>query len=161
MRMPKPATPIPPGFHTLSVHLMVKGAAAYIDFLKRAFGAEELNRSPGSGGKLMHVLMKIGDSMIMFADDFSAEFGMPPLVEGNLPFVLSIYVPDADATCNHAVAAGCQVQMPISDQFWGDRYGQVRDPFGFVWAIASRKEELTREEIQERAAKAFASGHPA
>ncbi len=153
--MAKPANPIPPGFHTLTVHLAVNGAAAYIDFLKRAFDAVEVERSPGPGGKLMHAQLRIGDSTLMFADDFGAEFGMPPLAQGRLPFHLHVYVPDADAVWAKALAAGCEVTMPIGDQFWGDRYGQVRDPFGFTWAIATRKEELTREEREERAKKAF------
>ena len=156
--MAKPANPIPPGFHSLTVHLAVNGAAAYIDFLKRAFSAVEIARSPGPGGKLMHALMRIGDSVIMFADDFGAEFGMPPMAQGRLPFHLNLYVPDADAAFQQAIAAGCEVTMPLADQFWGDRYGHVRDPFGFQWAIATRKEELTPEELQERAAKAFAPG---
>jgi PhnB protein len=155
-------TPIPPGFHSLTPQLAVKkGAAAYIDFLKKAFGAVELSRSPGPGGKLMHALVKIGDSMMMFADDFAEEFHMPPLAEGRMPFTLNLYVPDADATYAQAVAAGCEVTMPLSDQFWGDRYGHVKDPFGFIWAIASKKEDLTPEEIQQRAAKFMAGGsHP-
>ncbi|HTS29824.1 MAG TPA: VOC family protein [Bryobacteraceae bacterium] len=151
--------PIPPGFHSLTLHLGVEGAAAYIDFLKNAFGAVEISRSPGPGGKLMHAQLKIGDSLIMLADDFSQEFGMPPYVRGNLPFHIHLYVPDADATFAQATAAGCQVTMPIADQFWGDRYGHVRDPFGFNWAIATRKEALTPEQMQERAAKAFGAGH--
>jgi uncharacterized glyoxalase superfamily protein PhnB len=157
--MPKPSTPIPPGFHSVTVHLNVNGAAAYIDFLKKAFDAVELTRSPGPGGKLMHALVKVGDSMMMCADDFAAEFGMEPFVRGNLPFVLNLYVPDADATWAKAVAAGCEVKMPLADQFWGDRYGHVKDPFGYTWAIATRKEELTPQEIQEAAAKAFGGGN--
>lgn len=160
MPMSTSVNPIPAGFQSLSVHLNVEGAAAYIDFLKNAFGAVEINRSPGPGGKLMHALVKIGDSMLMFNDDFSAEFGVPPVVRGNLPFFLNLYVPDVDALCAQAIAAGCQVTMPVSDQFWGDRYGHIRDPFGFNWAIATHKEDLTPEQIQERAAKAFAAGHP-
>src|SRR4051812_26543737 len=151
--MPNTVNPIPTGFHSLTVHLNVDGAAAYMDFLQKAFGAVEINRSPGPGGKLMHVLAKVGDSMMMFADDFSQEFHMPPFVKGNLPVVLNLYVQDADATFAQAVAAGCEVKMPLADQFWGDRYGHVRDPFGFVWAISSRKEDLTPQQMQERAAK--------
>jgi len=157
--MPKPANPIPPGFHTVTVHLAVNGAAAYADFLKTAFSAVEIFRSPGPGGKLMHVEMRIGDSVLMVADDFGAEFGMPPLAEGRMPFHLHVYVPDADAVFNQAVTAGCKILMPIGDQFWGDRYGHVQDPFGFVWAIATRKEELTPDELRERQAKAFGGGH--
>lgn len=157
--MPKPANPVPAGFHTLTPHLAVKGdAAAYADFLKRAFGAVELRRSPGPGGKLMHVEVRIGDSVLMFADDFAEEFGMPPLARGRLPFHLHIYVPDADALWNQAVAAGCTVLMPLADQFWGDRYGHLQDPFGFVWAIATRKLELTEEELREAQATAC-GGH--
>jgi PhnB protein len=157
--MSKPVSPIPSGFNTITAHLNVKGAEAYVDFLKQAFNAVEVNRSPGPGGKLMHVLMRIGDSMIMFADDFSEEFHMPPFVQGNFPFVLNLYVPDADATWAQALAAGCEVKVPIADQFWGDRYGHVKDPFGFVWAISTRKEELTPEQMKERAAKMFGGGH--
>ncbi|MDR3701739.1 MAG: VOC family protein, partial [Candidatus Sulfopaludibacter sp.] len=144
--MAKAASPIPPGFHTVTPHLSIKGAAAYIDFLKKAFNAVEIARSPGPGGKLMHAQVQIGDSNLMFADDFSAEFHMPPLAEGRLPFHLHIYVPDADALFNQAVAAGAEVTMPIADQFWGDRYGQLRDPFGIGWAIGSRQEDLTPAE---------------
>jgi len=155
--MAKAASPIPPGFHTVTPHLTIKGgAAAYIDFLKKAFNAVEIARSPGPGGKLMHAHVKIGDSNIMFADDFSAEFHMPPLAEGRLPMHLHIYV--ADALFNQAVAAGAEVTMPIGDQFWGDRYGQLRDPFGIDWAIGSRQEDLTPAEMQDRKAKLFGGG---
>jgi PhnB protein len=153
--MSKAANPIPSGFHSLTPHLNVDGAARYVEFLKNAFDAVEIDRSPGPGGKLMHVTMRIGDSMIMFADDFSQEFKMPPFVTGNLPTMLHLYVPDADATWAKAVAAGCQVKMPIGDMFWGDRYGHVLDPFGFTWAIATRKEDLTPEEMRQRSAKMF------
>ncbi len=156
--MAKPANPIPSGFHSLTAHLTVNGAAAYSDFLQRAFNAVEIRRSPGPRGKLMHVELRIGDTILMFADDFGAQFGHPPMAQGRLPFHLHLYVPDADATWNQAVAAGCEITMPIGDQFWGDRYGHVRDPFGFHWAIAARKEELTVEEIKERQAKAFGGG---
>jgi Uncharacterized protein conserved in bacteria len=151
--MAKTANPIPPEFHTLTPHLSVVGAAKYIDFLKKAFDATELGRSPGPGGKLMHATVRIGDSVLMLADHFP-EFA-PPIAQGYWPVVLSLYVPDADAAFKKAVAAGCEVTFPLADQFWGDRYGQVKDPFGFTWAIATHKEELTPEEIRARAPKAF------
>jgi uncharacterized glyoxalase superfamily protein PhnB len=157
--MSNPVTPIPPGFHSLTLHLNVDGAAKYIDFLKAAFGAEELHRSPGPGGKLMHATVKIGDSLMMLADDFCKEFGMPEMVKGNLPVVINLYVDDANAAWEKALAAGCEVRFPIGDQFWGDRYGQVRDPFGFYWAISQHIEDVTPEEAQARAAKAFGGGH--
>ena len=152
--MAKSANPIPPGFHTLTPHLTVPGCAEYIEFLKRAFHAEEISRSPGPGGKLMHANVKIGDSILMLNDDFP-EFGAPPIAEGNWPMRLNLYVPDADATWAQALAAGCEVVHPMQDQFWGDRYGQVRDPKGFVWAIVTHKEDLTPEEMQARMPKAF------
>jgi PhnB protein len=105
----------------------------------------------------MHALLRIGDSMLMLADDFSVEFHQPPLATGRLPFVINHYVPDADAAWAKALAAGCEVVFPIADQFWGDRYGHVKDPCGMVWAITSRKEELTPEEMRERGAKLMGS----
>ena|SRR5437867_7714793 len=153
--MAKANSPIPPGFHTLTLHLTIQsGAASYIDFLKRAFNAVEVGRHMGPGGKIMHAEVRIGDSALMFNDDFP-EFGLPPVAEGRWPFVLNLYVPDADATFAQATAAGCQATMPLADQFWGDRYGQVKDPFGFTWAIASRKEDLTPEELHQRQAAMF------
>jgi uncharacterized glyoxalase superfamily protein PhnB len=146
--MPKPATsPIPPGFHTLTIHLMVKGAAGYIDFLKKAFGATEIRRSPAPNGKLMHAQMQVGDSMLMLADDFCEEMHQPPFATGHLPFVINLYVPDADATWKQALEAGCAVEFPIADQFWGDRYGQVKDPYGVTWAISTHIADPTPEEM--------------
>lgn len=147
--MPNQVSPIPPGFHAITVHLNVNGAAKYIEFLKKAFHAEEIRRSPGPGGKLMHVLVKVGDSMMMFADDFSQEFHMPPFVRGNLPVVLNLYVQDADATWAQALAAGCEVVMPLADQFWGDRYGQIVDPFGHKWSMATHVRDVSPEEMQK------------
>ena len=152
--MAKSAHPIPPGFHTLTVHLTARGCADYIDFLKRAFGAEEISRSPGPGGKLMHANVRIGDSFLMLNDHFP-EMGGPPIAEGHWPFCINLYVPDADAIWAQALAAGCEVVFPLQDQFWGDRYGQLRDPAGFVWAIATHIEDLAPEEMQQRAAKIF------
>ena len=90
-------------------------------------------------------------------DEFP-EFGSPPIAQGNWPLTFHLYVPDADALFAQAVAAGCQVTMPIADQFWGDRYGHVKDPFGFNWAVATHVEDLTPEEIREREAKMFGGG---
>ena len=153
--MAKASNPIPPGFHTLTAHLTVPDAARYLEFLKRAFNAEETARSVGPGGKLLHVTVRIGDSMFMFNDDFGAEFGLPPMAQGRLPFIMQVYVPDADAAWEQALAAGCEVAFPLADQFWGARYGHVRDPFGFTWSIATHVEDVTPEEARERAAKIF------
>lgn len=145
----------PKDFSNVTLHLTVKGAAGYIDFLKKAFNAEEIDRSPMPDGRLMHATVKVGDSPIMLNDHFP-EMGAPPIVEGNLPLRINLYVPDADAQWAQALAAGCTVVFPLQDQFWGDRYGQVQDPKGFVWSIATRKEHLTRDEMDERAKKIFA-----
>lgn len=152
--MAKAASPVPEGFHTVTPHLTVKGAAEYLDFLKRAFSAVELGRSPGPGGKLMHATVRIGDSLLMLNDHFP-EFGGQPVPDGSWPIALHLYVPDVDATFAQAVAAGCQVTMPLSDQFWGDRYGSLTDPFGFRWNVATRKEVLNQQEIEERQKAAF------
>jgi uncharacterized glyoxalase superfamily protein PhnB len=144
--------------NTLTPHITVKGASEYIDLLKRAFNAIEISRSPGPGGKLMHAHVRIGDSNLMLNDHFP-EFGGGPLAEGPFPFTFHVYVPDVDAVFAKAVAAGCTATMPVSDQFWGDRYGQVRDPFGFTWALATHIEDPTPEEIREREAKLFGGGH--
>ena len=155
--MPKAKNPIPEGFRTLTPHITVSGAVKYIDFLKRAFNAVEVSRAPGPGGKLMHAHVRIGDADLMLNDHFP-EFGGPAIVLGNWPFTLHLYVRDADAVYKHAVSAGCTVVMPIADQFWGDRYGYVKDPFGFNWGIATHIEDPTPEELAEREAKMFGGG---
>lgn len=154
--MAKASHHIPPGFGTLTIHLTVPRCSEYIDFLKRAFNAAEISRSPGPGGKIMHANVKIGDTIMMLNDTFP-EMGMPPIAEGHWPLRLNVYVPDADATWAQALANGCQVVFPLQDQFWGDRYGQLRDPSGFVWSIASRIEDLTPAEMEERGKAAMAA----
>jgi PhnB protein len=157
--MPNATGAVPGGFHTVTPQLTVKqGAAGYIDFLKRAFDAVELSHSAAPNGKLMHAEVRIGDSILMLNDHFP-KFGSPPIAEGSWPLTLHMYVPDADAMFAKATSAGCQATMPLADQFWGDRYGVVTDPFGFRWGIATRKENLTPEEMQERQAAAFGGGH--
>ena len=154
--MAKAASHVPAGFHALTVHLFVNGAANYIEFLKRAFDAVEISRSPSPTGKLMHAEMKIGDTHFIFADDFGEEFQMPPMAIGRLPFYLQLYVPDGDEAFAQAVSAGCTPVLEPMDMFWGDRFAQVRDPFGITWAIATRQEDLTQEEVADRQAKLFA-----
>ena len=131
------------------MHLTVPGRAGYIDFLKRV----QRRRDPplARTGKLMHANVKVGDTLMMLNDTFP-EMGRPPIAEANWPLRLNLYVPDADATCAQALANGCQVVFP-QDQFWGDRYGQLRDPAGFAWAIATHIEDLTPEEIEHSAAR--------
>jgi uncharacterized glyoxalase superfamily protein PhnB len=151
--MTKASTAVPEGFHTLTPHLTLDDAAQTIDWYKKALGAEELNRSYGPDGKIMHAELRIGDSRFMVNDVMRGMKGPKDL--GGSPASLWLYVDDADAAFNRAVGAGAQIQMPLADQFWGDRGGAVADPCGYTWWIATHKEDLTHVEIQERAAAFF------
>lgn len=150
--MAKAARPVPEGFHTITTQLALDNAAETIDWYKRAFGAEEISRGLGPDGKIMHAELKIGDSRFMVND---VMMGKGPRELGGSPASLWLYVDDADALFNRAVKAGAKVQMPLDNQFWGDRGGAVADPSGYTWWIATRKEDLTHAEIQQRAAEFF------
>jgi len=155
--MAKAKSFVPEGYRTVTPHLTIAGAAAAIEFYQQAFGAEEIVRMPGPGGKLMHAEIKIGDSFLMLNDEFPEhqEMGgtLGPKAFGGSSVTITLYVPDVDAVMARAAKAGAKVTMPASDQFWGDRYGQLVDPFGHRWAVATHKEELTPEEIGERVQK--------
>ncbi|MEK8051910.1 VOC family protein [Ideonella sp. DXS22W] len=146
---PAPVPAIPDGFHSLTPHLVCAGASDAIAFYVRAFGAEELSRLPGPGGLLMHASMRIGDSMLMLHDEFPEMGAIGPKARGGTAVTLHLYTTDADATFARAVEAGCRVVMPLADQFWGDRYGQVEDPFGHRWSIAMQTRQLTPQQITE------------
>lgn len=150
---------IPEGLHTLTPHLCVKGAAQAIEFYKKAFGATEKARFPGPNGLIMHASIKIGDSHFFLADEFpqAGEGCESPTKLGGTTFTLNLYVEDCDKLFNQAVSAGAKVTMPVQDQFWGDRYGAVKDPFGHVWAIATHKEDLTPKEMEERSRQAMSN----
>ncbi len=151
------AKPIPAGFRTLTPHLLVRGAAKAIAFYKKAFDAEAVVTMPGPDGKLVHAEIKIGDSMLMLADEMPEMeyWSAPPSLKGT-SVAIGLYVEDADAVFQQAVEAGAQVLMPMMDAFWGDRYGKITDPFGHCWEIATHKEDLTPEEVHERARAYFA-----
>ncbi|MGH9776302.1 MAG: VOC family protein [Candidatus Acidiferrales bacterium] len=148
---------IPEGHHTLTPHLVIRNAAQAVEFYKKAFGAEVVGLSTSApDGKLTHGSLKIGDSILMLSDEFP-EWGIQsPQALGGSPVTLHIYVEDVDALWNCAVAAGAKVTMPLADQFWGDRYGQLEDPFGHKWSLATRKENLSKEERERRAKAVFA-----
>lgn len=146
-----PVEPVPEGYRTVTPHLVVDGASAAIEFYQKAFGAKEISRMPGSKGKLMHATIQIGDSRIMLIDEFPEWGRHGPQPGGASPVSIHLYVPDADAVFERAVAAGAKVAMPLEDTFWGDRYGRLEDPFGHHWSIATHKEDLTEEEILSRA----------
>ncbi len=140
--------PIPEGMHSITPHLICEGASAAIEFYKKAFGAVETARMPGEGGKLLHAMVKIGDSNVMLADDFPDWGGFGPKALKGSPVTIHLYVTDADAVFNRAVDAGAQVKMPIADMFWGDRYGIVIDPFGHHWSIATHQRDMTPEQMK-------------
>ena len=149
--------PIPYGMHSITPHLLVDGAAKAIEFYKDVFGAELVRPiSTTPDGKVMHAHLKIGDSHLMMADAFPKPGMGSPKSLGGTPVVLTLYVPDVDVTWKKATEAGAKALFPLSNQFWGDRYGMVQDPFGHLWALATHIEDLTQEEIEERAKSAFA-----
>lgn len=142
--------PIPEGYHTATAYLIVKDAASALDFYKKAFGATELMRLAGPGGKVMHAEIKIGDSPIMLADEFPEMGARSPQSLGGSPVSLLLYVEDVDARFNQAIAAGATVQRAVKDQFYGDRSGTLVDPFGHVWSIATHKEDVSPAEMDKR-----------
>jgi PhnB protein len=144
--------PIPEGCEGITPYLICKNAEAAIDFYKRAFGAEELYRI-GGGGMIGHAEMKIGNAIFMLADEFPPMAQSPETIGGS-PVSLYVYVEDVDAFCAKAVEEGLEVIKPVADQFYGDRSGHFKDPFGHLWGIATHKEDLTPEELQARAAAA-------
>ncbi|MGA2167597.1 MAG: VOC family protein [Terracidiphilus sp.] len=144
---------------TFIPYIVVSNATAAIDFYKAAFGAVELARhaAPNSN-KLMHASLNINGGVLMMSDDFSASMGKPsqtPEALGGSPVTFHLQVADADAVWAQALAAGAEVTMPLADQFWGDRYGQLRDPFGHLWSIGQSKNKLTKEEVEEAAKAVF------
>ncbi|MES2295852.1 MAG: VOC family protein [Pseudomonadota bacterium] len=155
-------SPIPPGMHSLTPHLVCDGAAAAIDFYQRAFGAVEMSRMPGPGGKLIHAMLMIGDSAMMLVDAFPEWGGFDPKALKGSPVTIHLYVPNADAVFAQAVAAGAEAKMPMADMFWGDRFGMVIDPFGHHWSIATHMRDLTPEQMMaEMQASQECGGGPA
>jgi len=141
--------PIPEGMHTVTPHLVCAGAAEAIEFYQTAFGATELSRVPGANGKLMHASVRIGDSVVMLNEEMPewGAFG-PKSLKGSA-VTIHLYVENADAVFEQAVAAGAKITMPLDDMFWGDRYGKVEDPFGHQWSIGTHVRDVTPEEMQK------------
>jgi PhnB protein len=144
--------PVPNGYHAVTPYLICSGAARAIEFYVRAFGAEELMRIPMGDDKLGHAEIRIGDSVIMLADEFPEMNARSPQSLGGTPVGLALYVPDVDAVFARAIAAGATVERPVTDQFYGDRAGGLIDPFGHKWHIATHVEDVAPEEIARRAA---------
>ena len=149
--------PVPYDMHSITPHLVINGAAKAVEFYKKVFDAEVVRPiSTTPDGKVMHAHMKIGDSNLMMADEFPQGSARAPQTLGGTPVVLTLYVADVDATWKKATDAGAKVVFPLGNQFWGDRYGQIQDPFGHVWALATHVEDLTQAQIEERAKEVFA-----
>jgi PhnB protein len=147
--------PVPEWMHTVTPHLVCAGAADAIEFYKKAFGASEMFRLPNPQGKLMHACIQIGDSAVFLVDEMPdwGSFG-PKSLKGS-PVTIHLQVEDVDAVFERAVGAGAKIKMPIEDAFWGDRYGVLEDPFGHQWSVATHVRDMTPEEIQQAAQKAF------
>jgi uncharacterized glyoxalase superfamily protein PhnB len=139
---------IPQGMHSITPHLVCAGAAKAIDFYKQAFGATEEGRMPGPDGRLMHAALKIGDSTVMLVDEMPEWGSLGPKALKGSPVTIHLYVEDVDALVARAVKAGARVTMPVAEQFWGDRYGKLEDPFGHHWSVATHVRDVSRDEMQ-------------
>jgi uncharacterized glyoxalase superfamily protein PhnB len=146
--MPK-VKAVPDDMHTVTPHLVCAGAAEAIEFYKRAFGAVEIARLPGPQGKLMHAMIRIGDSVVMLVDEFPEMGGLSPKSLKGSPVTIHLYVDNVDATVERAVKAGAKITMPVADMFWGDRYGQLVDPFGHHWSVGTHIRDVSTEEMQQ------------
>jgi len=154
--MEQKATETAPGVHRVTPHLVCNGAADAIDFYKDAFGATEMMRLPAPNGKLMHACVCINGSSVMLVDENPMDAGedeacrvLGPRTLKGTPVTIHLIVDDVDAFVGRAVAAGAALIMPVADMFWGDRYGKVKDPFGYTWGLATRVKEMTKEEVAE------------
>lgn len=146
---------VPQGFHTITPHLTVRNAAQAIEFYKNAFGAEVLSVMK-DGDAVMHASLKIGDSMLMLNDEYPQMGCLSPQSANGTSVVLHIYTENVDDFFNRAVSAGATVTMPLMDQFWGDRYGQVVDPYGHKWSLAAHVRDMSADEMRKAQEDAFA-----
>ena len=155
--MPEQVKAVPPGFHTLTPHLVVRKAEQALEFYKNAFGAEVLHVAHMPDGKVLHASLRIGDSMLMLNDEFPDYGTLSPLSTGGSAVTIHIYTENVDAAFNRALSAGAQVKMPLADQFWGDRYGVVADPFGHKWSLGAHIKDMSPEEMQREQDRAMAA----
>ena len=149
---------IPAGYTAVTPYITVKGAAQAIEFYKKAFGAEEVMRFPAPDGKIMHAEIRIGGAVVMLHDEAPQWNALSPQTVGDTSSSIMLYVNDVDAVMKKAADAGATVTMPAADQFYGDRCGNVKDPFGHKWSIATHIEDVPPEELKKRMAKMFESG---
>ena len=142
--------PIPEGYRSITPYLVVKGATRAIDFYKQAFGATEIMRMPGPNGTVMHAELRIGDCVIMLADETPGAPYRSPEAFGGSPVSLMIYIENVDNVFNHALSLGSRQIRAVENQFYGDRSGNLIDPFGHVWTVATHVEDVSPEEMQRR-----------
>jgi PhnB protein len=147
--------PIPEGYHTATPYIIVDGGAAALDYYKKAFGAREIMRFPGPGGKIMHAEIQVGDSIMMLADEHPQMGALSPKTLGGSAISIMLYVEDVDSMFNKAVAAGGKVIRAVTDQFYGDRAGTFEDPFGHKWTISTHTEDVPPDEMARRAEAAM------
>ena len=143
---------IPEGYHSVTPYLIMDGAAAAIEFYKKAFGAVEVMRMPGPDGRIGHAEIKIGDSNVMLADENLEMNARSPKSVGGSPVSLLLYVEDVDKIVARAVAAGAKLEQPVEDKFYGDRMGGIEDPFGHRWYVGTHIEDVSPEEMKKRMA---------
>ncbi len=150
----------PKGFSSVTPHLVIKDCANAIDFYKNALGAQEIYQSKMPDGKVMHAMIQIGNSIIMLADEFPTMGAVGPNTLGGTSTTLHIYTDDANKLFNQAIKAGVTPVMPIADMFWGDRYGQIKNPYGHSWAIATHIRDVSPEEMEKAMKEMSAKGNP-
>jgi PhnB protein len=146
--------PIPDGYHSVTPYLFIRGAGGAIDFYKKVFGAKEIVRVPGSIGQVMHAELKIGDSIVMLADENPKAGSMSPQTAGGVSVCLHVYVENVDEVMQKAVDSGAKLLRPVQNQFYGDRSGTLIDPFGHMWSVATHVEDVAPEEMKKRMAAA-------
>lgn len=154
------AKPIPAGYHSVTPYLIIKGAADAIEFYKRAFGATESMRMQGPDGKIGHAEIRIGDSVVMLADEHPDMGSRSPQSLGGAGVSLVVYVEKVDETFQRAVAAGAKELRPVANQFYGDRSGTLQDPFGHVWTVSTHVEDIVPEEMRRRSEEFLKNARP-
>ena len=152
-----PPQPVPEGYNTVTPYLAVEDAAAAIEYYKKAFGAKERVRMDAPDGKIGHAELEIGDSIVMLSDPFPQASTKPPKELGGTSASVFMYVEDVDSVVQDAIDAGATITMPVENQFWGDRFGSITDPFGHLWSIATHVEDVPPAEMAERAKAAMAA----
>jgi uncharacterized glyoxalase superfamily protein PhnB len=152
--------PIPTGFHTLTPHLTVRNADKALEFYKNALGAEILGAARMPDGRIMHAALRVGDSMLMLNEEMPEFGGVSPLSLNGTGVTIHVYTENVDDVFNRAVSSGAQVKMPLMDQFWGDRYGMIEDPFGHKWSLATHVKDMSLEEMQRAQDEAMAKMPP-